>query len=82
MHTPSPARLYFPAGHFDIVLLELPTGHAYPAEQLPLQAEVASPVVAPYVPTGHKLQDAARAKLKLPMPHNDAVEEVEPAGQE
>ncbi len=51
-HTPAPARLYEPGWHWTAVADVLPAGHAYPAMQFPLHADVSSPDAEPKVPAG------------------------------
>ncbi len=53
LHSPAPERLYCPAGHGDVVALVDPAGHAYPAVQFPLHADVFIVGVAPYRPAAH-----------------------------
>ncbi len=60
-HTPAPAKLYVPGGHWTAVADVLPAGHAYPAVQFPLQAGVDSPDAEPKVPTGQAAVQLALA---------------------
>ncbi len=50
LHVAAPGKLKRPAGHTDVVGLTDPAGHAYPAVQLPLQAEDVWPWLPLYVP--------------------------------
>ena len=50
-----------------------------PASQGPLHAGVSSPVVLPKRPTGQGEHAAAPPLLHSPVPHTDAVEDVDPA---
>ena len=47
VHTPAPVNEYWPAAHGVAVELVEPSGQAYPALQLPLQPESASPARLP-----------------------------------
>ena len=80
VHVPAPAKLYLPTGHMTAVELVLPDGQAYPAVQLPEQAAVGRPAVAPYSPAAHAVHVPDPDKLKAPGGHCSAVELVEPAG--
>ncbi len=79
-HALAPDKLYCPAGHKTAVELVDPSGQAYPAEQLPEQPAVTSPVVAPYKPAGHGEHPLEPARLYCPAPHTLAVGLVLPAG--
>ncbi len=48
-----PAREYLPGGHGSGVDVVAPTGHTYPALQLPSQLAVERPGTLPYLPAGH-----------------------------
>ena len=60
--------------------LVLPDGQAYPAVQLPEQAAVDRPAVAPYSPAAHAVHVPEPDKLKAPGGHCNAVLIVLPAG--
>jgi hypothetical protein len=52
-HTAEPMRLYWPGGHVNAVALVEPGAHAYPARQMPLQADTFRPVALPNQPPSH-----------------------------
>jgi hypothetical protein len=54
VHDAALPTLKVPPGHCTAVGLVLPSGQAYPALQLPLQAGESRPSRAPNVPPGHK----------------------------
>jgi hypothetical protein len=58
-----PAREYWPAPHGVAVADTDPAAQAYPAEQLPEQADVVSPTDAPYRPAGQAVHAPAPARL-------------------
>jgi hypothetical protein len=80
VHSPAPDRLYRPAGHGDTVALVDPAGHAYPAVQTPLHADVFIAAVAPNCPATHTLQADAPALLNCPAGQVDTLPLVDPAG--
>ncbi len=53
LHNPARESLNCPKGHTDAVPLVDPAGHAYPAVQSPLHADVFIAGVAPYSPAAH-----------------------------
>jgi hypothetical protein len=62
VHTVAPAKEYRPTAHWDAVDEIDPGEHAYPAVQMPEQALVVSPAVAPYRPPGQGPEHAAAVK--------------------
>ena len=81
VQAPAPLKLYFPGLQMAAVVLVDPATQANPALQLPLQPAVGRPLVAPYVPAGHSVQDPAPAKLYRPELQIAAVALVDPATQ-
>jgi hypothetical protein len=77
----APAKLYRPAGQMKAVALVDPTGHAYPAVQLPLHKEEFNPTTEGLnqLPPGHTVHTAAADKLYWPAGHRVAL--MVPAGQ-
>lgn len=61
MQEAEPESAYFPTVHSCVVGDVELSGHAYPAEQLPEQADVDSAVALPKVPPGHTKQVARPA---------------------
>ena len=96
MQLPDPLTLYWPAPHSTAVLLVDPTGHAYPALQLPEQLAVGRPAVPPnrpagqstqalhpdseYRPTAHSVQLLVPPALQVPAAHGVPVALVDPGG--
>ncbi len=80
MHVPAVGRLYRPAGQMDGVAVVDPSGHEYPAVQVPLQADDLA-VVLLKVPAAHGVHTAAPARLNVPAGQTDAVVLADPAGQ-
>ncbi len=81
LHTAEPAREYCPAGQMHAVALVDPATQAYPAVQLPEQAVVVRPAVAPYKPAAHGLHVPAAPRLNVPGAQTTAVALVDPSGQ-
>ena len=79
--TAAPAVLYWPAGHLAAVALTLPSGHAYPAVQLPLQPLAFMASDSPKRPPGQGEHAGAPPTLYWPAGHLAAVALVEPSGQ-
>jgi hypothetical protein len=71
VQTPAPTRLYWPGEHTVAtgVLVTDPTGHAYPAVQLPVQPAVVRATDDPYSPAGQLVQLAEPCKEYLPAGH-------------
>ena len=63
LQEPARAALNLPGVHVTAVAFVLPTGHAYPAMQLPEQAADVSFTAAPKVPAGQRVQILAPAIL-------------------
>ncbi len=74
-HAPAPARLYVPAGHWTAVADVLPAGHAYPAVQFPLHADVDRPDAEPNVPAGQAAVQLALA-IRGNAPYRPAAHKV------
>ncbi len=78
MHDDAPELLYCPAGHGDSTVD--PAGHAYPAVQFPLHADVFIAAEAPNRPAAHTMHDDAPALLYCPAAQVDTVALVDPVG--
>ena len=53
VHSPAPAREYWPAGHSNVVGDVDPAGHAYPAAHGPSHVDTFHPDELPYRPASH-----------------------------
>lgn len=80
-HAPAPSKLYLPMGQGAAVALVEAAGHAYPAEQFPVQDALVRPLVSPYTPPGQAVQALAPLSEYRPAPHRKVVAFVDPAGQ-
>jgi hypothetical protein len=70
VQAPAPAMEYCPATHCDAVAEAEPSGHAYPAEQLPLHPADVNFGVEPYRPAGHGVHAAALSRENCPASHS------------
>ncbi len=80
LHVDAPALLNHPAGQVATVALVAPAGHAYPAVQTPLHADVFIAEVAPNRPAAHTMHDDAPELLNCPAAQVDTVALVDPVG--
>lgn len=81
LHVPDPLKLNLPMGQMLPVALVVPTGHAYPARQGPLQDELVAAEELPKVPAGHKEHTEAPPREYRPGGHALANRDMEEAVQ-